>query len=86
MSVIHIAGSNGKGSVALKTAHTLQTKYKVGLFVSPHISSFRERIQINGIPVSEDQVVQYLSEIFDLCELNENLNGFFVLKVRFYMY
>ena len=77
MSVIHIAGSNGKGSVALKTAHTLQTKYKVGLFVSPHISSFRERIQINGIPVSEDQVVQYLSEIFDLCELHQIPATFF---------
>lgn len=69
ISVIHIAGSNGKGSVALKTANTFQRgNYKVGLFVSPHISSFRERIQINGEPISESQVEQYLQEIFDICE------------------
>jgi len=71
VSIVHIAGSNGKGSVALKTANTLSSthnNYKVGLFVSPHISSFRERIQINGTPVSEDQVVQHLSEIFDVCD------------------
>ena len=53
VTVIHIAGSNGKGSVALKTSNALSQsgKYKVGLFVSPHISSFRERIQINGTPM-----------------------------------
>ena len=78
LSVVHIAGSNGKGSVALKTANTLtQSKYKVGLFVSPHISSFRERIQINGIPVTEDQVVTYLSEIFDWCEKEQIPATFF---------
>jgi len=69
VSVIHIAGSNGKGSVALKTANTLRlADYKVGLFVSPHISSFRERIQINGEPLSEAQVEKYLKEIYDICE------------------
>ena len=69
ISVIHIAGSNGKGSVALKTANTLRlADYKVGLFVSPHISSFRERIQINGEPLSEVQVEKYLKEIYDICE------------------
>ena len=74
---MHIAGSNGKGSVALKTANTLRTKYKVGLFVSPHISSFRERIQINGTPLSEDQVVKYLSEVFKLCEMQQIPATFF---------
>ncbi|KAL3779209.1 hypothetical protein HJC23_006023 [Cyclotella cryptica] len=79
ISVVHIAGSNGKGSVALKTAHTLHTQanYKVGLFVSPHISSFRERIQINGVPIEEDQVVQYLGEIFDICESQQIPATFF---------
>lgn len=71
ITVIHIAGSNGKGSVALKTASTFQrANYKVGLFVSPHISSFRERIQINGVPISEAHVERYLQEIFDICEKN----------------
>jgi dihydrofolate synthase/folylpolyglutamate synthase len=68
--VVHVAGSNGKGSVALKTAHALERygEVKVGLFVSPHISSFRERIQIDGAPISESQVVVHLREIFDICD------------------
>jgi dihydrofolate synthase/folylpolyglutamate synthase len=58
-----------EGSVALKTANTLRlADYNVGLFVSPHISSFRERIQINGEPLSESQVEKYLKEIYDICE------------------
>lgn len=78
ISVIHIAGSNGKGSVALKTANTLRlADYKVGLFVSPHISSFRERIQINGEPLSEAQVEKYLKEIYDICEEQEIPATFF---------
>ena len=48
MKIIHVAGTNGKGSVTLKTANALQKMgYKTGLFTSPHINSFRERIQIN---------------------------------------
>jgi len=78
ISVVHIAGSNGKGSVALKTANTLRRSgYKVGLFVSPHISSFRERIQINGQPITEAQVELHLQEIFDLCEREEIPATFF---------
>jgi len=77
VAVVHIAGSNGKGSVALKTANTLQRSgYRVGLFVSPHISSFRERIQINGRPISEEQVERYLQETFDVCE-RENIPATF---------
>jgi dihydrofolate synthase/folylpolyglutamate synthase len=45
---IHIAGTNGKGTVTIKTARILEAAgYKTGLFTSPHISSFRERISIN---------------------------------------
>ena len=78
VSIIHVAGSNGKGSVALKTANTLQIAgYRVGLFVSPHISSFRERIQINGVPISEAQVEEYLQKIFDICETHDIPATFF---------
>jgi dihydrofolate synthase/folylpolyglutamate synthase len=46
---IHITGTNGKGSVALKTAKILQNAgYRTGLYTSPHLFSFRERIQVNG--------------------------------------
>lgn len=56
--IIHVAGTNGKGSVVLKTAKCLQESgLKVGMFISPHISSFRERIQINGIPIGEDDIL-----------------------------
>ncbi|KAL7554109.1 hypothetical protein ACHAWF_017500 [Thalassiosira exigua] len=78
VSVVHVAGSNGKGSVALKVAHTLQAAgYKVGLFVSPHISSFRERVQINGVPLTEGQVEEYLQEIYDICDREEIPATFF---------
>lgn len=64
---IHIAGTNGKGSVSTKIATALQhAGKKVGLYTSPHISSFRERIQINGILISEDDVALHLSKILEL--------------------
>jgi dihydrofolate synthase/folylpolyglutamate synthase len=45
LKIIHVAGTNGKGSVSLKVASCLQEMgYKTGLFTSPHINSFRERI------------------------------------------
>ncbi len=48
LKTIHVAGTNGKGSVSLKLAAILKhSSYKVGLFTSPHLFSFRERIQID---------------------------------------
>lgn len=56
--IIHIAGTNGKGSVALKLSNCLTISgIKTGLFTSPHISSFRERIQVNNQPLTEDDVI-----------------------------
>jgi len=55
---IHIAGTNGKGSTAAYCASILTEKqYKVGLFTSPHIYDFSERIRINGQVISSDFVV-----------------------------
>jgi len=60
---IHIAGTNGKGSVCHMLASILQeAKYKVGLYTSPHLQSFTERIRINGIEVSKDWVAQFVSQ------------------------
>jgi hypothetical protein len=68
--IIHVAGTNGKGSVALKVATCLKIGgVKTGLFVSPHISSFRERIQVNGESMSEETVVVSFS-----CSLRLKLN------------
>jgi dihydrofolate synthase/folylpolyglutamate synthase len=55
---VHIAGTNGKGSTAAFLAMMLQQAgYRVGLYTSPHLVDFTERIRVDGVPVSEDQVV-----------------------------
>lgn len=64
---VHIAGTNGKGSTATKVAKGLESSFnKVGLFTSPHISTFRERIKINGVMISETDTERLLSQIIDL--------------------
>lgn len=58
---IHIAGTNGKGSVSHILASILQQAgYCVGLFTSPHLVDFRERIRVNGTPISEREVVNFV--------------------------
>ncbi|HEY2811192.1 MAG TPA: cyanophycin synthetase [Rhabdochlamydiaceae bacterium] len=67
LRAIHIAGSNGKGSVAIKIACALEKEgYKVGLYTSPHIFTFRERIAINSQWISEEEVADGLASIFSL--------------------
>lgn len=59
---IHIAGTNGKGSTANFMASALQEAgYTVGLYTSPHLVDFRERVRINGEKVSEDYVVDFVA-------------------------
>lgn len=61
---IHIAGTNGKGSTSHMIASVLQTQgYKTGLYTSPHLIDFRERIRINGTEVSEQFVVDFVERI-----------------------
>lgn len=58
---IHIAGTNGKGSVSHTLAAILQVAgYKVGLYTSPHLVDFRERIRVNGKTVSQKYVVDFI--------------------------
>lgn len=60
---IHVAGTNGKGSSSSMLAAILQTAgYKVGLYTSPHIHRFTERIRINGVEIPETEVVNFVSE------------------------
>lgn len=60
---IHVAGTNGKGSVSHILASVLQQAgYCVGLFTSPHLVDFRERIRVNGEPISERKVVSFVSK------------------------
>ncbi len=61
---IHIAGTNGKGSVSHMLASVLQAAgYKTGLYTSPHLKDFRERIKINGHMITEDVVVDFTQHI-----------------------
>jgi dihydrofolate synthase/folylpolyglutamate synthase len=60
---IHIAGTNGKGSTSHLLAAILQSAgYKVGLYTSPHLTDFRERIKVNGKMINKDYVVRFVDE------------------------
>ena len=59
---VHIAGTNGKGSVSHMLAAMLQgAGYKTGLFTSPHLADFRERIRINGLMITEGEVIEFVT-------------------------
>ncbi|MHC1705456.1 MAG: folylpolyglutamate synthase/dihydrofolate synthase family protein [Tenuifilaceae bacterium] len=66
---IHVAGTNGKGSTSHMLASVLaKAGYKVGLYTSPHLKDFRERIRINGAVISEQEVIDFVEkhrEIFE---------------------
>lgn len=63
---IHIAGTNGKGSTAVLIASVLkEMNYKVGLYTSPHLVKFNERIQINGELITNDDLVFYTEQLKD---------------------
>lgn len=65
--VIHVAGTNGKGSVcAMIDAICRAGKYRTGLFTSPHLVTFRERIRVNGEMISEEEVAAGLTSIRNL--------------------
>jgi dihydrofolate synthase / folylpolyglutamate synthase len=77
---IHVAGTNGKGSVTYKLAQALQGPcgaVRVGLFCSPHVASFRERMSINGQLISEDDVVELLPFIYQQCRKHDIPATFF---------
>ena len=60
---VHIAGTNGKGSTSHALAAVMQSAgYKTGLYTSPHLIDFRERIRINGVPVSKEWVVNFVAQ------------------------
>ncbi len=65
---IHAAGTNGKGSTSAIAASILKAGgFKVGLFTSPHMASFTERIKVNGIEITEEEVITLTEEIRGAC-------------------
>lgn len=61
---VHVAGTNGKGSVSNMLAAVLtESGYKTGLFTSPHLFDFRERIRVNGLCIPETYVIQFCKQV-----------------------
>ncbi|MCH4830980.1 MULTISPECIES: bifunctional folylpolyglutamate synthase/dihydrofolate synthase [Flavobacterium] len=80
IKTIHIAGTNGKGSTSSMLASILQEAgYKVGLYTSPHLKDYRERIRINGVVITEDYVVEFIRKNKTFFE--ENHLSFFEMTV-----
>lgn len=80
LRTIHVAGTNGKGSTSHMLASVLQEAgYKVGLYTSPHLKDFRERIKINGQEISEDFVCEFVAKHKDFFEANDM--SFFEMSV-----
>jgi dihydrofolate synthase/folylpolyglutamate synthase len=72
IKTIHVAGTNGKGSVSSMLASILQEAgYKTGLYTSPHLKDFRERVKINGQDISEDFVVRFIAANKAFFEAND---------------
>ncbi|HEX7335630.1 MAG TPA: folylpolyglutamate synthase/dihydrofolate synthase family protein [Gemmatimonadales bacterium] len=64
MASVHIGGTNGKGSCSTLVAAALrEAGWRVGLYTSPHLVSFRERIQVDGVPISEDAVAMWTARL-----------------------
>ncbi|WP_111709387.1 bifunctional folylpolyglutamate synthase/dihydrofolate synthase [Lutibacter citreus] len=77
---VHVAGTNGKGSTSHMIASVLQEAgYKVGLYTSPHLKDFRERIKINGEVISESDVINFTEA--NKSFLEENKLSFFEMTV-----
>jgi dihydrofolate synthase/folylpolyglutamate synthase len=80
LQCIHIAGTNGKGSSSHMLASVLQEAgYKVGLYTSPHLKDFRERIKINGVMISEEFVCDFVNQHKSFFEANDM--SFFEMSV-----
>jgi dihydrofolate synthase/folylpolyglutamate synthase len=72
LKCIHVAGTNGKGSTSHLLASVLQEAgYKVGLYTSPHLKDYRERISINGKHISEEYVCEFINKNKPFFEANE---------------
>lgn len=77
---VHVAGTNGKGSVSTKIAKALELSgLRVGLYTSPHLLSFCERIQINGTPITEEEVVRGAQTLFEITDVHKIPATFFEL-------
>lgn len=69
LKFIHIAGTNGKGSVSAMLSSVLTAAgYRTGLFISPYIMRFNERMQVNGVPISDEELAEIVTEVQPVAE------------------
>lgn len=85
-ATIHIAGTNGKGSVAATLAAIYQCAgNKCGLYTSPHLVDFRERIKINGVMIDEDYIATFVARVWPIVE-ERNMTFFEVTTALAFQY
>ncbi len=74
LTCVQVAGTNGKGTVSCLVAHfALRAGLRVGLFTSPHLHCFAERIRINSRPIADDELARHLTAIFTLFDVHDDL-------------
>ncbi len=88
LKCIHVAGTNGKGSVcAIINSILVEAGIKTGLYTSPHIFEYTERIKTNNIEISKDDFANYIIEICSLAKINNiNLTEFEIITVVMFKY
>jgi dihydrofolate synthase/folylpolyglutamate synthase len=85
--IIHVAGTKGKGSVSALCASALQAAgYRVGLYTSPHLDDFTERIQINGQPISHADLVKLVDENRDILQSIPGITFFEITTALAFLY
>ncbi|MDF2699267.1 MAG: bifunctional protein FolC [Haloplasmataceae bacterium] len=89
---LHVAGTNGKGSTCNYLSYMLQASgYKVGLYISPFIEVFNERIQINNVYISDEELLSLANEIYPVIsqvetEMNDEMTEFEIITLLSFVY
>nr|XP_022322948.1 folylpolyglutamate synthase, mitochondrial-like [Crassostrea virginica] len=82
LSVIHVSGTKGKGSTCAFCESILRHQgYRTGFFSSPHLVEVRERLRINGIPISREKFTEYFWDVFGKLEKTKVQNRFNILTI-----
>jgi len=80
LNIVHVAGTNGKGSTSTMTARVLEEHgYKTGLFLSPYVVTFRERVSVNGVPISESAFTRLAEKLLQIADTMPDRPNFFEL-------
>ncbi len=83
---IHVAGTNGKGSTcSVSSSILIESSLKVGLYTSPHIKDFNERIRVNGIAITDDELIEYAEKLLPIAE-EMDATFFEITTVMAFMY